>query len=400
MGVAPPGVRNLFRAALVIFVITVVIGILNGTDVWDVPRNTLLTHVHAGTLGWITLSVFGGAIWMFGSPDDNSSNTLATFTIVALALYVLAFWSGDILNIEETIQRPIGGTLAFIAMVWMFVWVLRRKRGKSWDVAEFGLGLALLFLVIGAVLGVLLGLQLAGTEIVSAENADRLGGAHPAAMVIGYVILAAVALIEWLIHKGAAPKLSESRAGMIQMLLIFLAGLLGLVGFLLDNDMLLQLNVPLEVVGLIILLVRLRSFLAPSHWGGSIVEAMPRTAVIGLVVGVGLLAYVVSLFVGGSEVEEIEHWLIALDHVNFIAVVTNLIFAMMAMASSVSERANRIIFWGANIGVTGFVAGLVSENAILKRVFTPILGLALLYAIVTYLTADDAQPARVNVQAS
>ena len=160
MGVAPPGVRKLFRAALVIFVITVVIGILNGTDVWDVPRNTLLTHVHAGTLGWITLSVFGGAIWMFGSPDDNSSNTLATFTIVALALYVLAFWSGDILNIEETIQRPIGGTLAFIAMVWMFVWVLRRKRGKSWDVAEFGLGLALLFLVIGAVLGVLLGLQL------------------------------------------------------------------------------------------------------------------------------------------------------------------------------------------------------------------------------------------------
>ncbi|HLE95647.1 MAG TPA: hypothetical protein VI689_04615, partial [Acidimicrobiia bacterium] len=304
---------------------------------------------------------------------------------------------GDILNIEETIQRPIGGTLAFIAMVWMFVWVLRRKRGKSWDVAEFGLGLALLFLVIGAVLGVLLGLQLAGTEIVSAENADRLGGAHPAAMVIGYVILAAVALIEWLIRKGAAPKLSESRAGMIQMLLIFLAGLLGLVGFLLDNDMLLQLNVPLEVVGLIILLVRLRSFLAPSQWGGSIVEAMPRTAVIGLVVGVGLLAYVVSLFVGGSEVEEIEHWLIALDHVNFIAVVTNLIFAMMAMASSVSERANRIIFWGTNIGVTGFVAGLVSESATLKRVFTPILGLALLYGIVTYLTADDAQPARVNV---
>jgi len=397
MGIAPPGVRNLFRAAQVIFVITVVIGILNGTDVWDVPRNTLLTHVHAGTLGWITLSIFGAAIWIFGSPDDNSSNTLANFSIVALALYVLAFWSGDILNIEETIQRPIGGTLAFIAMVWMFVWALRRKRGKRWDVAEFGLALALLFLVIGAVLGVLLGLQLAGTEIVAAENADRLGSAHPAAMVIGYVVLAAVALIEWLIRKGDAPGLSESRAGMIQMILIFLAGLLGLVGFLVDNEMLLQLNVPLEVVGLIILLVRLRSFLAPSQWGGSIVEAMPRAAVIGLVVGVGLLAYVVSLFVGGSEFEEIEHWLIALDHVNFIAVVTNLIFAMMALASDVTERANRIIFWGTNVGIVGFVAGLVAENAPLKRIFTPILGVALLYGIYTYLTADEAQPARVTV---
>jgi hypothetical protein len=397
MGIAPPGVRNLFRAALVIFVITVVIGILNGTDVWEPPRNTLLTHVHAGTLGWITLSIFGGAIWIFGSPDDKSSNNLANFSIVALALYVLAFWSGDILNIEETIQRPIGGTLAFIAMVWMFVWALRRKGGKTWDVAEFGLALALFFLVIGAVLGVLLGLQLAGTEVVAAENADRLGEAHPAAMVIGYVVLAAVALVEWLIRKGAVPKLSESRAGMIQMILIFLAGVLGLVGFLIDNEMLLQLNVPLEVIGLIILLVRLRSFLAPSQWGGSIVEAMPRVAVIGLVVGIGLLAYVVSLFVGGAEFEEIQHWLIALDHVNFILVVTNLIFAMMAIASNVSETSNRIIFWGTNIGITGFVAGLVTENATLKRIFTPILGLALLFGIFTYLTAKDAKPAEVRV---
>ena len=397
MGVAPPGVRKLFRAALVIFVITVVIGILNGTDVWDVPRNTLLTHVHAGTLGWITLSVFGGAIWMFGSPDDKSSNTLANFSIVALALYVLAFWSADLLSIEETIQRPIGGTLAFIAMVWMFVWALRRKRRQSWDVAEFGLILALFFLVMGAVLGVMLGLQLAGTEIVAGENADRLGEAHPAAMVIGYVILSAVALIEWIIRKGTVPKLSESRSGMIQMLLVFLAGLLGMVGFLLGNDMLIQLNVPLEVVGLIILLVRLRKLLAPSQWGGSIVNAMPRVSVIGLVFGIGLLAYVVSLFVGGSEIEEILPFLLALDHVNFIAVVTNLIFAMMAVASDVSERANRIIFWGTNVGIVGFVAGLVTENATLKRIFTPILGLALLFGIYTYLTADEAQPAKVTV---
>jgi hypothetical protein len=360
MGTAPPGVRKLFRAALLIFVITVVIGILNGTDVWEVPRNTLLTHVHAGTLGWITLSVFGGAIWIFGSPDDNSSNTLANFSIVALALYVLAFWSGDILSIEETIQRPIGGTLAFIAMVWMFVWALRRKRRQSWDVAEFGLILALFFLVMGAVLGVMLGLQLAGTEIVAGENADRLGEAHPAAMVIGYVILAAVALIEWIIRKGAVPKLSESRSGMIQMLLVFLAGVLGMVGFLLGND-------------------------------------TPRVSVIGLVLGIGLLAYVVSLFVGGSEIEEILPFLLALDHVNFIAVVTNLIFAMMAVASDVTERANRIIFWGTNIGIAGFVAGLVSESAALKRIFTPILGLALLYGIFTHLTANEAQPTRVTV---
>ena len=392
MGAAPPGVRNLFRAALVIFVITVVIGILNGTDLWDPPRNTLLTHVHAGTLGWITLSIFGGAMWMFGSPDDRSSSTLANFSIVALALYVLAFWSGDLLGTEESVQRPIGGTLAFIAMVWMFVWVLRKKRGQTWNVTELGLSLALFFLVIGAVLGVLLGLQLSGTEVVPAESADRLGEAHPAAMVIGYVILAAVALVEWLIRKGDVPSISASRAGMVQMLLIFLAGLLGMVGFLMDNDALIQANVPLEVVGLIILLVRLRTFLAPSQWrGGSIVEVMPRVSVIGLVAGIVLLAYVVSLFVGGAEIEEVLPWLLALDHTNFILVVTNLIFAMMAISSDVSERANRVIFWGTNVGAIGFVIGLMTENATLKRIFTPILGIALLFGIYTYLTAKEAR---------
>ncbi len=394
MGVMPAGVRNLFRAALVIFVITVVIGILNGTDVWDPPRNTLLTHVHAGTLGWITLSVFGGAIWMFGSADDPSSNRIATFSIIALSLYVLAFWSVDLTD-TASIQRPIGGTLAFIAMVWMFVWVLRAHRGKPWTVSEYGLAMALFFLVIGAILGVALGLQLADVEIVPAENAEQLGGAHPAAMVIGYVILAGVALVEWLLRDGRVPLVSEAKAGVVQMTLIFFAGVFGMLGLLLDNDIMLQANVPLELIGLGILVWRLRSLLGPSHWAGSVPGMMARTAIVGLILGVLLLAYVVSLFVGGADFEEIQPWLVALDHINFIMVTTNLIFAMMAIGSAVSETANRIIFWGANTGVLGFAVGIFTESTTLKRIFTPILGAALLFGIYTYLTAKEADGARV-----
>jgi hypothetical protein len=78
------------------------------------------------------------------------------------------------------------------------------------------------------------------------------------------------------------------------------------------------------------------------------------------------------------------------DHINFIMVMTNLIFAMMAVGSVVSESANRIIYWGANIGVLGFAVGIFTENSTLKRIFTPILGLALLYGIYTYLTAREA----------
>jgi hypothetical protein len=117
---------------------------------------------------------------------------------------------------------------------------------------------------------------------------------------------------------------------------------------------------------------------------------MARTAVLGLIIGIALFAYVVSLFVSGAEFEEIAPWLVAVDHINFIMVMTNLIFAMMAIASVVSEAANRVIYWGANIGVLGFAVGLFTENSTLKRIFTPILGLALLYGIYTYLTARES----------
>ncbi|MDH3189914.1 MAG: hypothetical protein OEM39_04640 [Acidimicrobiia bacterium] len=37
--------------------------------------------------------------------------------------------------------------------------------------------------------------------------------------------------------------------------------------------------------------------------------------------------------------------------------------------------------------MVGFIVGLITESASLKRTFTPILGLALLYGIYQYLTA-------------
>jgi hypothetical protein len=63
----------LLQVALLIFIFTVVIGILNGTDLVDFDgeqgRRTLLTHVHGGTIGWITLSVFAASLWLFGGGE-------------------------------------------------------------------------------------------------------------------------------------------------------------------------------------------------------------------------------------------------------------------------------------------------------------------------------------------
>ena len=383
----PTGVRNLFRAALVIFVITVVIGILNGLDIWDPPRGTLLTHVHAGTLGWITLAVFGGAIWMLG--DETGAQGLAAFSIFALAVYVLAFWSVDLTS-PTTIQQPIGGTLAFVAMVWMAVWFFRAKRGRPWTVPQFGMALALVFLVIGAILGVALGLQLADVQIVAPEETENLAGAHPAAMVFGFVVLAALALAEWLLRGDDAPLLRGARLGATQMIAMFLAGLTAMLGVLFVIEPLLILNVPLEIVAIGLVLWRLRRDLRPSEWSAG-PGRFVRTSLISLIPVVALTAWVIQKFVSGADFPDFAHILVALDHTNFLLVVTSLILAMMIAGSVVSSVSSAVMYYGLVIGSVGFIAGLLAQSTFLKRVFTPVLGLALLHAIFSLLMARSAE---------
>src|SRR5690606_18269126 len=172
--------------------------------------------------------------------------SMAVFGVVAMAAYILAFGSVEFTT-GTSIQRPIGGTLALISITWVFVWAIRAKKGESYTVAEFGIGLALGFRPFGAILGVLLGLQLGGVEIVPQGRTEALYNSHPSAMVIGYVILAGASMIEWLIQ-ARVPRLSESRSGMIQMLLLLLGGVITVVGFLAEIDPLIQASVPLQVV--------------------------------------------------------------------------------------------------------------------------------------------------------
>jgi hypothetical protein len=213
-------------------------------------------------------------------------------------------------------------------------------------------------------------------------------------MVAGYVILAALALIEWMMPDRKVPSLADSKSGVAQMLLLFAAGVLLVIGFLLDQEAIYSLAVPLQIIGTVILIVRFRKQLAASQWGGPVINRYVRTPILGLVVVVVLIAYLISQLVGGADFEDILPVAFAMDHINFLIVMTNLIFAMMVVATSATESAGKIVYWGLNAGVVGFAIGLLTENQIVKRIFTPILGLALLYGIWVYWTAKPAdQPA-------
>ncbi|HKZ24235.1 MAG TPA: hypothetical protein VJ398_00410, partial [Acidimicrobiia bacterium] len=176
-----PQARLLYRTALAIFVVTIVIGILNGLDVWTPEHEVILTHVHAGTLGWITLSVVATAMLIFGEGVDQKSaataRRLASTITVTTVVYVIAFFVGT------GIYRPIAGTLELAAILWLLSWVMGRYRNTPTTTARLALMLATISVTLGAVLGVLLGLFIANGKLpgLGQETASNLAGAHPPA---------------------------------------------------------------------------------------------------------------------------------------------------------------------------------------------------------------------------
>src|SRR5438128_11834171 len=111
--------RLLFRVALAIFTVTVLIGILNGFHFVQLSRAVLLTHVHAGTLGWITLVATGAAYWLYadaGAALKGHARRVAIGLAVAVPLYVAAFLSGNLVAravFGVPVLLLIGGVGAF-----------------------------------------------------------------------------------------------------------------------------------------------------------------------------------------------------------------------------------------------------------------------------------------------
>lgn len=386
MNDAEASARLLFRSALLIFLVTIVIGILNGMDIWQPSHEMLLTHVHAGTLGWITLAVFGTAMRMFGG---EGSRNVALFAVAATVLYVVAFATGT------GIFRPIAGTLMLLAIVWMLVWVSRRYGSSTKSTGQLGIFLAMVSLTIGGILGVLLGLFIARGSVpgLSDEVATSLAGAHPPAMLIGYLVLAGAAVVHWLLDGP------PSRAGRLVMWGLFLGGIAANLAFILDLEALIQVATLLEVVAIVTFTVHMWGRIAPSRWTGGGADNFARLASVFLVIGVALLVYVVQLFLSGELDPETGagpvRVLLAFDHTMFIGVMTNALFAIVARSAAKAPPSSLI--WLVNGGLAVFLIGLIVDTDVLIQIGAPVMGLALIYGIYVFLT--NMRPAGVESRA-
>jgi hypothetical protein len=375
-----PEIRFLLLAAMAIFVYTIAIGILNGTDIVDFDRKRLLGHVHGGTLGWLTLAVFAASLWLFGESkplsetERKAARWLSIAGIAAFPCYVAAF------TLTYGDWRPIFGIVSLLVIAGFFIWVFLRAQGSVLGVPHWGFLAALATSVVGGVLGVLLGFEIStGNDLVPGDGE----GAHPATMVIGFLVPVGLALSEWAFFFPNPPK--ATRLGIVQMMFPFLGGILLMLSLVLDFTPLAPVAILLQIIGLGIFIKRMW----PEFRKVDLMAATPGrhaiASVIGLIFVIGLAQYFVIKYEGDFDLVP-DNQLLALDHSQFIGLMTNSIFAML-MAATIGQRGNRmdqLIFLAVNIGIIGFAAGLLFDVTALKRIATPIMGVGLLLALAVY----------------
>lgn len=366
-------VTLLLQAAMVVFVWTVVIGILNGADIVDFDRKVLLSHVHAGTLGWITTCVFAASLWLFGvgatSSEVRTARVLTWLSVVILPVFALTF------AFTYDDPRAVLGTCALAAIVGMFGWVVVRARRVVLTAVHLGFLAAVATSVVGGVIGVLLATEIAtGRDVVADGGSD----AHPATMVVGFLIPVGMSLAEWGLRGRALEP--AGRLGTMQVALPFVGGLLLMVGLLLDVDALPPLATLIELGGVGIFFKRMWTPIRSVAWDERSPGRYAAASAVAIIVNIVFLNYLVAANDGDINVVP-THQILALDHTMFVGVLTNAIFALLLVATLDRTRwagLDSIVFVAMNLALVGFVVSLLAEATWLMRVATPVLGLAIL----------------------
>jgi hypothetical protein len=164
--------RPILRSALGIFLITVIIGLVNGQKVVTLDQSILLTHVHAGTLGWITLNVFAVTMWLFSAGEKatvsgrSTVRALGRAASAAIGCYVLAFflfYPGSRLN--SPLVLGFFGTITALVIIGFFGWTYGQLSQRSVGIARLAAFGAVTNMTLGAIMGVLIEAKMIGAGL-------------------------------------------------------------------------------------------------------------------------------------------------------------------------------------------------------------------------------------------
>src|SRR5438093_7183534 len=322
----PAGATRAFQYGLGIFALTALLGLTNATKIFGtIDQNTLLTHLHSGTLGWITMGVFGIAVALFAR-NGSAVGPNVRLSALATAAYVLAFWSGNF------VARAVFGLVMLATIFGWWAWVVTRVGSIGYGKLtnpQLSVVLGLTTLLIGSTLGVIVQVLLA-TNNFKEEN-GALIGAHAFAQVAGYLVLVAAGVIEWLL----VPNAGRTRAGEVQSWLLFAAGLLLAIGTLFTLTPGLMLGSLLQTIGVIIVVVRLGSHVVRAPWGQASGIRHAAIAIPFLVLALVLTIVLTQQFISaGNDPSKGPGpgLFTALSHTYFVGLLTNVLFAVILSA--------------------------------------------------------------------
>ena len=407
-------VRAMLQVAMAVFAYTIAIGILNGLDLMEFSRTQLLSHLHGGTLGWMTLALLAASVWLFaveGSrtaaqaarPDagtsgeagaagaagaaDSSPGTvrgLASLACVAIPLYVLAFAT------TTGFLRPVAGMLTLATLAGFAVWAFSRARHVVLTVPRLLVLLGLAGSLIGGLFGVTNGLAIA---LDWRWLPETFFAAHAVTMEVGFVIPAALGFAEWGLRRGQ-PDEPATRSGRLQVGLFAFAfvWMLGLI--LADQSELAGTGVLFAIIGVVVFYVRTWRVLRSTPLT---VRGHARHALAGgVLIGVTLVYVFVAIQAAGGDFEQMARGqVLSFIHLMAVGGTTNALLAFVLYLSGrvvTSGPVDDLVFWGVNVGLVGFVVGLTAEVTGLVMAFVPVMGLALLLAIAVHLVALGRDP--------
>jgi hypothetical protein len=270
-----------------------------------------------------------------------------------------------------------------LAIFTMAVWGFSQARRRVLSVPHVGMLAGLATSVVGAVLGVLLGIRIADPDSGLPES---LGGAHPATMVVGFLIPVGMAFSEWVMRPDSV-SVRSGKLGWLQIGLPFLGGVSVALGILLDLLPLIMLSLPLEIIGLLIFLWRLVPVARRVSWMSASPARHGVAGMIFLVVNIAIFVYLISNYAEDFEAAP-RRLFLALDHSIFVGVLTMNIVGYIALFTSAERAAwvDHVVFAGSAGGIAAFLAGLILDTTVLIRVGTPVLGAALLFAVAVHLS--------------
>jgi hypothetical protein len=382
-------IRIILLGAAILFLINIFFGFDNAVTTGVLPRSQTLLHLHAGSIGWITLSQLAIAIWVFTGDREVSETyarrirTLAYLAIGIFTGYILSFGIAYSQGGSFFVLMPIFGTgamlLIWTAAIYAFTQLRRQVVVTTVHILVAG---GLLVAAVGAIMGVLLGLELAiGEQFLPIPADEDRVGVH-AGMMDTYLILVAAGIVEWFVQKD--PQKRWTVAGLLQALFLTVAGLIVPLAFLTGLlEQLLPIFALLLLLGLIFFLVRTgRRALARNPMRGG-VRAWGFFGTFWLVIYVGIFIFLaVTLPVDPTA---IPLWLTAVFvHAGFVGMMTNIILGVDAART---EDSAHVLSWGEstarwliNLGLLVFFALKITSDSRLGAI---VMGIGVLLGVVT-----------------